>query len=102
MSKELEALETIKSFQNKRMFDVTYDNGTQKHFETKTIGELFPNEINKIENSLKALEIIKDKGIDILEFRNHKKAKTYNEHTKRTFVEDYTEEEFELLKEILK
>ena len=50
----------------------------------------------------KVLEIIRDKGIDILEFRATRKAKTYNEHTKRNYVEDYTEEEYNLLKEVLK
>ncbi len=63
MSKELE---TIKSFQNKRIFDVTYDDGTQKHFETKTIGELFPNEINKIETELKDAEKNKKEIADTL------------------------------------
>ena len=49
----------------------------------------------------KALEIIKEKGIDIIELKLHKKAKTYNENTKRTYCEEYTDEEFDLLKEVL-
>lgn len=48
----------------------------------------------------KAVDIIKTKGIDILELRVRKKAKTYNEHTKTHYSEDYTDEEFDLLKEI--
>ena len=54
-----------------------------------------------IEKELKALEIIAKKGIDIIELRNCKKAKTYNENTKRTYCEEYTDEEFDLLKEVL-
>ena len=49
----------------------------------------------------RALEIIKEKGIDILEFRTTRKAKTYNKNTKRTYVKDYTDEEYDLLKEII-
>lgn len=54
-----------------------------------------------IQKELKALEIIKKKGIDLIELKNCKKAKTYNENTKRTYCEEYTDEEYDLLKEVL-
>lgn len=73
MNKELtplEELKVIKSFQNKRTFDVTYDNGDQKHFETKTIGELFPNEIKKIETELKETDKLRQVNCELLEQKN--------------------------------
>ncbi len=97
MNKELE---TIKSFQNKRVFDVTYDNGTQKHFETKTIGELFPDEINKIETELKALEIIKSKRNFLsVEYHEDKDKYYLYSNTYFSYVE-ITKEEYDLLNEV--
>ena len=104
-------LEVIKSFQNKRTFDVTYDNGTQKHYETKTIGELFHNEINKIEAELKdakkykkAVEIIKKKRVDTYFLMQTDTLEEYNKslHTCSWFPSyELTEQEYNLLKEIL-
>ena len=48
----------------------------------------------------RAFDIIKEKGIDIIALKECRKAKTYNENTKRTYCEEYTEEEFNLLKEV--
>lgn len=59
MSKELEALKYIENFENKRFFNVKYDNGNQEHYEYQTIKDLFPKEFEIIETALKALEIIK-------------------------------------------
>lgn len=57
---------------------------------------------NTIEKELKALEIIKRKGIDLDEFNRHDKACTYNAHTTKCYCIGLTNEEFDLLKEVLK
>lgn len=85
MSKGLKALEELK-----------------KQSEThRWLEQQFEKEwLDIIEKELKALEIIKEKGIDVIELEYAKKAKTYNEHTKMRYSKDYTEEEFKLIKEI--
>ena len=56
MNKELEALEYIENFNNKRFFNIKYDNGDQAHYEYQTIKDLFPKEFGLIETALKRLE----------------------------------------------
>ena len=95
MSKELE---TIKSFQNKRMFDVTYDNGTQKHFDMTTIGDLFPNEIEKIESELKDAE----KNKKIVYILKYKLGMEFNTKGIYRLVKEgvLSQEEYDLLNEV--
>ena len=54
-----------------------------------------------IETALKALEIIKEKGLDILEFRHAFSLYEYNA-CKSVGCEELTQEEYDLLKEVLK
>ena len=54
-----------------------------------------------IEKSLKALEIIKEKNVDVNEIRPNAKAKDYNSKMPY-YRQNLTEEEFKLLKEVLK
>ena len=80
MSKELEALERIRSH---------------------NYHELSKREcLNIIEKELKALEIIKEKEVNVFIFLHSGDLETYND-----MVEDnrkLTQEEFDLLKEVLK
>lgn len=54
-----------------------------------------------IETALKALEIIKEKGLDILEFRHAFSLYEYNA-CKSVGCEELTQEEYDLLKKVLK
>jgi tRNA isopentenyl-2-thiomethyl-A-37 hydroxylase MiaE len=58
-------------------------------------------ELKELKKCKRVLEIIAKKGIDIIEIKQCRKAKTYNENTKRTYCEEYTEEEFNLVKEYI-
>lgn len=51
----LETLKYIENFENKRFFNVKYDNGEQAHYEYQTIKDLFPKEFEIIEAALKRL-----------------------------------------------
>lgn len=65
---------------------------------------LRPYEIERfkiIETALKALEIIKEKGLDILEFRHAFSLYEYNT-CKNIGCEELTQEEYDLLKKVLK
>lgn len=94
MSKGLEALEKVEDF----FLDY---GGFDETGEYKNYISLYQTpEYQVIRKELKALEIIKNKGVDIIELKNCRKAKTYNENTKRTYCEEYTDEEFDLLKEV--
>ncbi len=53
---------------------------------------------------LKALEIIRDKGVDILKLKECKRCKLPNEYNTRScysYHKELTQEEFDLLKEIM-
>ena len=54
-----------------------------------------------VETALKALEIVKEKGLDILEFRCAFSLCEYNA-CKNIGCEELTQEEYDLLKEVLK
>ena len=134
MTKELKALEYIENFNNKRFFDITYDNGDQAHYEYQTIKDLFPKEFGLIEAALKRLEEhdeifkkydMKDLWLEpaLYVIKNHfpmdietqlKKFKALENIKRKTnltktndgkkalvFVVLETEEEFDLLKEVL-
>lgn len=105
MSKGLEALERI----GKRKYKTTVANITG--FETISISVKQDNrkDYNIIEKELKALDIIKNKQIDIWQLRQYMsfnlimtKKEQLNEYNKRhaTFLH-LTQEEYDLLKEIL-
>lgn len=51
----LETLKYIENFENKRFFNVKYDNGEQAHYEYRTVKELFSKEFEIIEAALKRL-----------------------------------------------
>ncbi len=54
--------------------------------------------MNLAEKKIKAFDIIKDKEVEVPYVKAFKKYKTYKEHT---FINVLTEEEFDLLKEML-
>ena len=59
---------------------------------------------NNYNKKLKALEIIKEKGVDILKLKECKRCKKPDEYNKRTsysYHKMLTQEEFDLLKEVL-
>lgn len=60
----------------------------------------FKEYINETEKSLKALEIIKEKSVDVQLLKNSKNVNEYNwyVHTKDRAL---TQEEYDLLKEVL-
>ena len=116
MNKYLEALKEGRHFRHEKekhlvVIDIDYFNkcldGIETELKRKQDLEQMLHKMNVkhgykeyLEIS-KALEIIKEKGIDILEFKATRKAKTYNENTKGTYVKDYTDEEYDLLKKVL-
>ena len=83
MSKELDALECI-------VVDLA-----------PTAKEHNKEEIEQLKKSLEALEIIKEKGLDILEFRHAFSLYEYNA-CKSVGCEELTPEEYGLLKKVLK
>lgn len=92
----------IKEKENKNGSKRQYGNPITKLGQLEDIEEKHNiKSIDDLDKRLTALEIIREKGIDILEFRATRKAKTYNEHTKRVYVKNYTDEEYDLLKEAL-
>ena len=84
-------------------------------FEHSQLANGFPNieylrELDEIEKKLKVLEIIKEKKVDVVMLKTISDFATYNEHRIPNKVKDYvcvsdymlTQEEFDLLKEVLK
>lgn len=106
MSEEKEALQ--------RLFDHNYGNDfyIKAEEDAEIIEQVLDDydNLQKMKNELEltckkqkeVLDIIIKKGIDILTLKECKKAKTYNEHTKRTYCEEYTENEFNKIKEAMK
>jgi len=96
MSKGLRALDIIANYQV--IIDYEKD-------ETSTIQEQLPNSCNIIENELKALDIIKEKRVDITTLMDCCNAEEYNRwvhirshYSYRPF--ELTQEEFDSLKKI--
>lgn len=97
MSKGLEALEKID-------FDLNYETTDDNGYSLKTpikARDIFEKEISVIEKELKAFDIVISKiqlggFIDSLQ-----KTKNYEEY-KNTYITLLTEEEYDLLKEVLK
>lgn len=58
------------------------------------------HKFSKIEKELKALEIIKEKEVNVYDFKEYESKYEYNKHTKEEFQE-LTQEEYDLLKEVL-
>lgn len=88
MSKELQALNDLIQMLEDEHYTLSED---ERVVERKLI----------IETALKALEIIKEKGLDILEFRHAFSLYEYNA-CKSVGCEELTQEEYDLLKEVLK
>ena len=68
----------------------------------------YVDELKLVEKSLKALEIIKEKNVDIITLKKSNTLKDYiksatirNLFEKGVLIEELTEEEFNLLKEVL-
>ena len=99
MSRELEALEEIQNHKIKLDINIKYDNGDETQYRFETIRDMFPKQFAIIETALKALEIIKEKGLDILEFRHAFSLYEYNA-CKNIGCEELTQEEYDLLKEV--
>lgn len=96
MSKELEALEALKmQVGNIHYFDFSKGYPNQTTIELKD-SELFTT----IEKPLKALEIIKEKQVDIHWLKGCKSLEEYNDCV-NPWEEPLTQEEYDLLKEVL-
>lgn len=54
----------------------------------------------RLKNTKKALEIIKEKEVNVYDFKEYESKYEYNKHTKAKFQE-LTQEEYDLLKEVL-
>lgn len=69
-----------------------------------TVEDIVPYQCEQVEKSLNALEIIKEKDVDIYILRKCKTVDEYNFKIVHIVGEtrELTEEEFELLKEVLK
>lgn len=91
----LEALEELKNYSL-----VTYDEDGNEE-DWISFGKLEPNIIEAIEKELIVLAIIKKKNIDILNFKFADTLEEYNNYTGYD-VKELTQEEFDLLKEMLK
>lgn len=91
-SKELTPLEALKNIE-KEIEDF-------EGFDENTYYQMDRTRFQIIENKLKALEIIKEKNVNVPKLRNSSNLEEYN----RCFVDAYilTQEEYDLLKEILK
>lgn len=102
MSKELEALERIGQFKNPRYFSLKTDKSECKEWHFETIKELFPNDFDTIEKSLKALEIIKE-HISIYEesIIPLGKSEVWHIYLNMKGYLDENHEEYDLLKEVL-
>lgn len=87
MSKGLEALKNIKR-EKPTFFSAIYD------------GDMWKEDVEAIEKGLKALEIIKKKGINIFEIRFSYSLEEYN-MCKGEAGDVLTQEEYTLLKEAL-
>ena len=88
MSKELKALERIKNAP-------TIYVGLASDIYTR-----YSFECNEIEKALKALEIIKEKGIILQFIKETYTVEQYNAGVFGTLVKPLTQEEYDLLKEI--
>lgn len=123
MSKELTPLESFERIKNitydrtdlygieeyRKSLDIIETALKEKENIEKTINELF-SENGKvittidIKKQLKAFEIIKDKGVDVLKLKECKRCKKPDEYNKRTcysYHNELTQEEYDLLKEVL-
>lgn len=78
MSKELQALENIKHYDNR-------------------VG-LHEDDYEVIENALKTLELIKTKGIDLYNLRRTEDVEDYNRF-RHYYYDELTEEEYKLFKD---
>ena len=110
MSKGLEAFNRIKSYFNpkqlltkeKTLSDLnTIEKELREYEGAKNHIEALHKE--RVENSLKlkALEIIKEKEVNVYDFKEYESKYEYNKHTEEEFQE-LTQEEYDLLKEVLK
>lgn len=103
MSKELEALKVW--YAVKKYMNLYHHMTVKENIEVKTV-EGMPIDI--IEKSLKALEIIKEKKVNISLLLNSTCLTNYNEYVIRSkasinsLCELLTQEEYDLLKEVLK
>lgn len=75
----LEALKYIENFENKRFFNVKYDNGEQAHYEYRTVKELFSKEFEIIEAALRNREVILKNYDNIYQVMERHKIKTVSE-----------------------
>ena len=110
----LDALGIIKEIELAHMEqDVDYDyeeNIEYSYYEAHdgTIEENFPDEIEKIEKTLKAFEIIKEKKVDVAYIIEHPEVENvswYNSSFTGVLCEGWrmlSQEEFNLLKEVFK
>ena len=108
MNKELEALKRIKSHYNDRVcIDILEDfdliESALKRLET--LEEEKQSFDRQLEKKLKALEIIKEKSVDVGFLQWHSSVDSYNsyivEHAWTKHTRTLTQGEFDLLKEVL-
>lgn len=83
---------SLEHFQDIKELEVAGEQGL-------TVENLLPYKCKQVEKSLKALEIIKEKTVDIWLIQNKKTLKQYNSMVDES--RQLTEEEFNLLKAVL-
>lgn len=115
MNKELEVLRIIENFNINYEATVKYDEGPGKTYKYKTIKDMFSDEFALIEAAIKenfkmklviiaqeketkALEIIKKKKVNVRFLISCKTLKEYND----VISDHLTQEEYDIVKEILK
>lgn len=100
MNKELEAFNELKIF----IYDILLDTCNSKAFHFTSSSMYLEPFIDKTEKNIKALEIIKEKRLDVGEFIcmvNDGGEKLLEEYNNFVFMKPLTIEEYNLLKEVL-
>lgn len=89
MSKELEALKSIKREAGVPYFSTLYDI------------DMWREDFATVETALKALEVIKEKRVDVDDLIESVNLEEYNRHMSFCYGSFLTQEEYDLLKEVL-
>ena len=84
----------LEHFQDIKELEVADEQG-------KTVVDILPYKCKQVEKSLKALEIIKEKNVDIFLLKVASSVEHYNCNLVKPLEKELTQEEFNLLKEVL-
>ena len=86
---------SLEHFQDIKELEVADEQGL-------TVKDILPYKCERVEKSLKALENIKEKDVDIFMLRRFKTLEAYNNYAKENKMKELTKEECDTLKEVLK